>query len=305
MVQKVEKIWLDGEMIPWEEAKVHVLTHTLHYGLGVFEGIRCYECVDGRSAIFRLKEHIDRLYDSAHILMMEIPFSKEVVTEACKEIFRINGLRSGYLRPIAFIGDGAMGLYATDNPIRMAIIAWAWGTYLGEEGVKNGIRAKVSSYTRHHINVSMTKSKAVGNYLNSILAKREAVLAGYDETVMLDTEGHVSEASGENIFFVRRGTVFTPPTTAALQGITRDAVFALLKDRGIETKEKFFSRDELYVADEIFLSGTAAEITPLRELDNRRIGTGKPGAITQQLQKDFFDLVKGKNKKYQEWLAYL
>jgi branched-chain amino acid aminotransferase len=305
MVEKVEKIWLDGKMIPWDEANVHVLTHTLHYGLGVFEGIRCYEGADGKSAIFRLKEHIDRLYDSAQILLMKIPFAKEEILEACKEIFRINKLKSGYLRPIAFIGDGAMGLYATDNPIRVAIIAWSWGTYLGEEGVKNGIRCKVSSFTRHHINVAMTKSKAVGNYINSILAKREAILAGYDETIMLDISGHVSEASGENLFFVKKGEVFTPPTTSALQGITRDAVIQLLQDEGHTVKEKFFSRDELYIADEVFLTGTAAEITPVREIDNRIIGTGKPGPITQKLQKDFFSLVKGESKKHKEWLDYL
>ncbi len=305
MVQKVDKIWLDGKMIPWDEANVHVLTHTLHYGLGVFEGIRCYEGPDGKSAIFRLREHIDRLYDSAQILLMKIPFAKEEILEACKEIFKINGLKSGYLRPLVFIGDGAMGLYATDNPIRVAIIAWSWGTYLGEEGVKNGIRCKISSFTRHHINVSMTKSKAVGNYINSILAKREAMLAQYDETIMLDTTGHVSEASGENIFFVKNNQVYTPPTTSALQGITRDAVIELLKDEGLTVKEKFFSRDELYIADEVFLTGTAAEITPVREIDNRTIGIGKPGPITQKLQNDFFSLVKGESKKHKEWLDYL
>jgi branched-chain amino acid aminotransferase len=304
MVQKVDKIWLDGKMVPWDEAKVHVLTHTLHYGLGVFEGIRCYECADGRSAIFRLQEHIERLYDSAHILLMKIPFDKGAILDACKEIFRVNKLKAGYLRPIAFMGDGAMGLHA-ENPIRVAIIAWAWGTYLGEEGVKNGIRAKVSSFTRHHVNVAMTKSKAVANYVNSILAKREAMLAGYDETVMLDSQGYVSEASGENIFFAKNGRVFTPPTTSALQGITRDTVIELLKDNGVAVEEKFFSRDELYIADEIFLTGTAAEVTPIRELDQRSIGSGKPGPITKKVQQEFFDLVKGKSKKHAEWLAYL
>jgi branched-chain amino acid aminotransferase len=304
MVQKVDKIWLDGKMVPWDEAKVHVLTHTLHYGLGVFEGIRCYECADGRSAIFRLQEHIERLYDSAHILLMKIPFDKGAILDACKEIFRVNKLKAGYLRPIAFMGDGAMGLHA-ENPIRVAIIAWAWGTYLGEEGVKNGIRAKVSSFTRHHVNVAMTKSKAVANYVNSILAKREAMLAGYDETVMLDSQGYVSEASGENIFFAKNGRVFTPPTTSALQGITRDTVIELLKDNGVAVEEKFFSRDELYIADEIFLTGTAAEVTPIRELDQRSIGSGKPGPITKKVQQEFFDLVKGKSKKHAEWLDYL
>lgn len=305
MIEKVDKIWLDGEFIPWEDAQVHVLTHTLHYGLGAFEGIRCYECQDGRSAIFRLKEHIDRLYDSAHILLMDIPQPKDQVIKVCKDIFTVNGLKSGYLRPLAFIGDGEMGLYATSNPIRLAVIAWPWGPYLGEDGVKNGIRAKVSSYTRHHVNISMTKSKAVANYLNSILAKREAVLAGYDETVMLDAEGYVSEASGENIFFVKKGVVYTPPTTSALQGITRDSIFYILEEEGIPLKEKLFSRDELYIADEIFLSGTAAEITPIRELDNRKIGPGKPGPITQLVQKRYFNIVKGGDEKYRDWLTYL
>jgi len=304
MVQKVDKIWLDGKMLPWDEANVHVLTHTLHYGLGVFEGIRCYEGEGGKSAIFRLKEHIDRLYDSAHILLMEIPFDKAEVMETCREIFRINKMKAGYLRPIAFLGDGEMGLYA-ENKTRLAIIAWPWGTYLGDDGVKNGIRAKVSSYTRHAVNITMTKSKAVANYVNSILAKREAKLAGYEETVMLDPQGYVSEASGENLFFVKNSQIITPPTTSALQGITRDTVITLLADSGLKVQEKFSSRDELYIADEIFLTGTAAEITPIRELDNRTIGTGKPGPVTQKVQREFFELVKGKSKKHAEWLDYL
>ncbi len=305
MVQKVDKIWLDGKMVPWDQAQVHVLTHTLHYGMGVFEGIRCYERQDGRSAIFRLEDHIDRLYDSAQILLMKIPYPKEEVLKACKEIFRINKLKSGYLRPLAFIGDGAMGLYATDNPIRMTIVAWPWGTYLGDEGVKNGIRAKVSSYSRLHVNIAMTKSKAVANYLNSILAKREAMMANYEETIMLDTQGNVVEASGENIFFVKKGIVYTPPTTSALQGITRDTVLRMLKSDGGGVVEKNFPRDELYIADEIFLSGTAAEITPIRELDDRVIGTGKPGPVTKKIQMEYFDLVKGSSKKHPEWLSYL
>lgn len=305
MVQKVDKIWLDGKMIPWDQAQVHVLTHTLHYGMGVFEGIRCYECEDGKSAIFRLDEHLDRLYDSAHILLMKIPFPKEELKQACLDIFRVNKLKAGYLRPLVFIGDGAMGLYATDNPIRVAVIAWPWGTYLGDEGVKNGIRTKVSSYTRHHVNITMTKSKAVANYVNSILAKREAMLGGYDETIMLDPEGYVSEASGENIFFVKKGKVFTPPTTSALQGITREAIMILLEEEKIPCEEKLFSRDELYIADEIFLTGTAAEVVPVRELDHRVIGPGKPGPLTQKIQQRFFEVVKGKDEHHREWLSYL
>ncbi len=304
-VQKVPKIWLDGKMINWEDANVHVLTHTLHYGMGVFEGIRCYECVDGRSAIFRLEDHIDRLYDSGHILLMEIPFAKEEVLKACREIFKVNKLKAGYLRPLAFIGDGEMGLYATGNPVRLAVIAWPWGTYLGDEGVKNGIRVKISSYTRHHINAMMTKSKAVGNYLNSILAKREAMMAGYEETIMLDAQGFAAEASGENIFVVRNGKVKTPPITNALDGITRDTVIELLKEEGIIVDECLMTRDELYIADEIFMTGTAAEITPVRELDHRKIGTGKPGPITQKVQTLYFDLVKGKIPKHSAWLDYI
>ncbi len=304
-VQKVPKIWLDGKMINWEDANVHVLTHTLHYGMGVFEGIRCYECADGRSAIFRLEDHINRLYDSGHILLMDIPFKKEEVLQACKDIFTVNKLKAGYLRPLAFLGDGEMGLYATGNPVRLAVIAWPWGTYLGDEGVKNGIRVKISSYTRHHINAMMTKSKAVGNYLNSILAKREAMMAGYEETIMMDAQGFCAEASGENIFVVRKGRVKTPPITNALDGITRDTVIQLLKDEGITVEDALMTRDELYIADEIFMTGTAAEITPVRELDHRKIGTGKPGPITKKVQSLYFDVVKGKNSKHKEWLNYI
>ncbi len=304
-VQKVKKIWLDGKMVNWEDANVHVLTHTLHYGLGAFEGIRCYEGADKRSAIFRLKDHIDRLYDSTHILLMDIPFAKKEVIQACKDIFTINNLKAGYLRPLAFVGDGEMGLHATSNPIRLAIIAWPWGTYLGEDGVKNGIRAKVSSFTRHHVNSMMGKSKAVGNYVNSILAKREAMLAGYEETIMLDPQGYVAEASGENIFVVRKGIIKTPPLTNVLEGITRDTLIRLFAEEGFKVQETMITRDELYIADEIFLTGTAAEITPVRELDHRVIGSGKPGPLTQKIQSLYFDAVKGKNKKHIEWLDYL
>lgn len=303
MITKVKKIWLDGKMIPWEEANVPILTHTLHYGLGVFEGIRCYQAGNGKSALFRLKEHIDRLFDSAKINMMKIPFSKDEITKACKAIFTENNLKEGYLRPLVFIGDGEMGLYAVDNPIRVAVIAWPWGTYLGEEGVKNGIRAKISSYARHAVNISMTKSKTCGNYINSILAKREALLAGYEEAIMLDQHGYVAEATGENIFIIKDGTVRTPSVgSSILQGITRDCVLTLLKDEKIPVVEENITRDSAYIADEIFLCGTAAEITPIRELDNRSIGTGKPGPITQKIQKLYFDAIRGKNKKYEKWL---
>ncbi|MBI1909956.1 MAG: branched-chain amino acid transaminase [Deltaproteobacteria bacterium] len=302
-MQKASKIWLDGKMINWDEANVHVLTHTLHYGLGVFEGIRCYQCDNGSSAIFRLKEHIDRLYNSAHILQMKIPFEKGIVLKACKEIFRVNELKHGYLRPIAFIGDGEMGLYVMNNPIRVAIAAWPWGTYLGEEGVKNGIRAKVSSYTRHHVNSIMNKAKSCGTYINSILAKREAIKAGYEEAILLDSEGYVAEASGENIFVVKEGTVKTTPSGASvLDGITANSVVTILKDKKIEVASQKFTRDELYLADEIFMTGTAAEITPVREVDDRMVGTGKPGPITQEVQKTFHAIVKGKDEKYRRWL---
>ncbi|MDO8462504.1 MAG: branched-chain amino acid transaminase [Deltaproteobacteria bacterium] len=302
-MQKVSKIWLDGKMVGWDEANVHILTHTLHYGLGVFEGIRAYQCSDGSSAIFRLKEHIDRLYNSAHILQMKIPFEKEVIIKACKEIFKVNKLAHGYLRPLAFIGDGEMGIYAASNPIRVALAAWAWGSYLGDEGVKNGIRAKISSFTRHHVNSIMNKAKSVAVYTNSVLAKREVLKAGYEEAILLDSEGYVAEASGENIFVVKNGIVKTTPSGASiLDGITANSIVTILKDKKVEVVFQKMTRDELYLADEIFLTGTAAEVTPVRELDDRTIGTGKPGPITQEIQKTFFGLVKGDVKEYRHWL---
>ena len=300
-MQKTEKIWLDGKMVAWDEANVHVLTHTLHYGLGVFEGIRAYEGPKG-TAIFRLKEHTARLFDSAHILMMKIPFSQDQINEACRDVLRVNRLKHGYMRPLVFMGDGEMGLHAV-NAVRVAIAAWPWGTYLGDEGVKNGIRTKISSFGRHHVNATLNKAKACSNYVNSILAKREAIHAGYDEALLLDTEGYVAEATGENIFIVKNGIVKTTPTGASiLDGITRDAVITVLKDEGIHVVEQKMTRDELYLADEIFLTGTAAEITPVREVDNRQIGLGKPGPITQKVQSTFFSIVKGQNEKYSRWL---
>lgn len=303
-VTKMEKIWLDGRMIPWEEANVHILTHTLHYGLGVFEGIRCYKGANGKSTVFRLAEHVDRLYDSAHIGLMKIPFEKIEITKACLDIFRVNHLEEGYLRPIAFMGDGEMGLHATSNPVRVAVIAWPWGTYLGKDGVENGIRAKISSYTRLGANTNLPKAKLCGNYINSIWAKREAVLGGYEEAILLDAQGKIAEASGENIFMVKNGEVYTPPKGAAiLPGITRDTVLTLLREEGIPCREEPITRDMVYIADELFLTGTAAEITPVRELDNRTIGTGKPGPIVKRIQSLYFDLVRGKNEKHRNWLA--
>ena len=305
MINKVDKIWMDGEFIPWDEANVHVLTHTLHYGLGVFEGIRCYECEDGRSAVFRLQEHVDRLFDSAHICQMKIPYSREEISEATLETLRINGLKEAYIRPVVFIGDGEMGIYVKDYNVKTSIAAWAWGAYLGDEGISKGIRVKVSSFTRQHVNISMTKAKVCGSYVNSIMAKREAILAGYDEALLLDNEGYVSEGSGENIFIIKDGIVKTTPKGSVLTGITRDSVMTILADEGITVKEESFTRDELYIADEAFFTGTAAEITPIREVDNRTIGTGKPGAITKKVQEIYFQAVKGGQEKYGHWLSYL
>ena len=305
MVQKVSKIWMDGKLIPWEEANVHILTHSLHYGLGVFEGIRCYLGHDGKSAVFRLREHIDRLFDSAQIGDIKIPYSKREISEACKETLRVNRLKEGYIRPIVFIGEGVMGVYPGDNPIQVAIITWSWGAYLGEEALEKGIRVKVSSYTRHHVNVMMTKAKICGNYANSVLAKREVMKMGYDEALMLDTEGYVSEASGENIFMVKNGVLKTTPLTSILSGITRNSVIQIAKAKKITLLEERFTRDELYTAQEAFFTGTAAELTPIREVDDRIIGNGKPGPVTQGLQAAFFDIVKGKNPEYREWLDYL
>ena len=300
-----EKIWLDGRMLAWDEARVHVLTHTLHYGLGVFEGIRCYRTDDGRSAVFRLAEHVRRLYDSAHINLLSIPWAPEVVTQAIVDCLRENRLAEGYIRPLVFIGDGVMGLNPADNPIRVAVIVWPWGKYLGEEGMERGIRARVSSFTRHHVNAKMQKGKTCGDYVNSILAKREALLDGYDEAILLDAEGLVAEASGENLFAVRDGEIRTPPLANVLEGITRASVIEIARDKGMAVREVPITRDELYVADEVFLTGTAAEVTPVREIDHRRVGTGRRGPLTKALQEAFFDVVAGRDRKHERWLHYV
>jgi len=305
MVQKVEKIWMDGKLIPWDEANVHILTHTIHYGVGVFEGIRCYLCDDGKSAIFRLRDHIDRLFESAHIGDIKIPFTKKEIVEACKETVRINKLKECYIRPIVLIGEGVMGVYPGDNPTRVAITTWPWGAYLGDGALEKGIRVKVSSFTRHHVNVMMTKAKICGNYANSVLAKREVMKMGYDEALLLDTEGCVAEATGENVFMVKNGIMKTSPLTSILSGITRDTVIQITKLKKIPLIEERFTRDELYTAHEAFFTGTAAEITPIREVDDRQIGEGKPGCVTKELQAVFFDIVKGKNPEFKEWLDYL
>ena len=303
MVDKTEQVWLNGEFVPWDEARVPILTHTLHYGLGVFEGIRCYECDDGSSAVFRLDEHLTRLYNSAKIVELEMPYPVEQIASAIKQTLRVNRLAEGYIRPIVYLGEGAMGILPMDNPVQVALIVWPWGAYLGAEGLERGIRAKVSSYSRHHPNVTMTKSKTCGDYVNSILAKREVTRLGYDEAIMLDTTGLVSEASGENLFIVRDGTVKTPPPGTILEGITRDAVIRIARDKGIEVVEQPVTRDELYSADECFLTGTAAEVTPIREVDDRVIGNGARGAITRTLQTTYFDAVKGRESKYDSWLT--
>lgn len=303
-MQKTDRIWLDGTFVPWDEATVHVLTHTLHYGLGVFEGIRCYEGHDGRPAIFRLREHVDRLLGSAHVLDLPMPYGRDALMAACIETVRANGLRACYLRPIAFLGDGEMGLSARPAT-RVAIAAWPWGSYLGDEGLKHGVRLKTSSFARFHPNTMLTKAKAVGHYVNSILAAREARIAGYDEALLLDVDGYVSEASGENIFIVTDGVVRTTSLPTVLAGITRDTVLTLCADLGIPTRQERFTRDEVYLADEAFFTGTAAEVTPIRELDDRRIGDGRPGPITQRLQELFFRIVQGREPRYARWLAFV
>ncbi len=300
-----EEIWLDGKFVKWSDANIHILTHTLHYGLGVFEGIRCYAGVDGRSAVFRLPEHIRRLFDSAKINLIEIPFSPEELEAVTLESLRRNKLTEGYIRPLVFIGDGAMGLHPGDNAVRVAVIAWEWGKYLGDEGVTKGIRAKVSTFARHHVNAKMTKGKTCGDYVNSILAKREALLDGFDEAIMLDTQGLVSECTGENIFVVRDGKIRTPPLYSVLDGITRASMIEVARDRGYRVEETQLTRDDLYVADEIFLTGTAAEVTPIREIDHRTIGEGKRGAITEELQTAFFDIVTGADTRYDRWRTFL
>lgn len=303
MIQKTEKIWMDGEFVDWDNANVHVLTHSLHYGLGVFEGIRCYETEKG-PAIFRLREHVNRLFASAHIFLLDIPFSPDRIEKAIIETVRVNAAKECYIRPLVYIGYGAMGLYPRGNPTRVSIAAWPWGTYLGEEGISKGIRIKVSSFIRSHVNSNMTRGKVCGYYVNSQLAKKEAISCGYDEALLLDTEGYVSEGSGENIFLVKNGTLKTTPLTSILEGITRDSIIEIARKEGIPVSEERFTRDELYTAEEAFFTGTAAEVTPIREVDGRTVGQGKPGEITRKLQSIFFDIVKGKNKEYESWLTY-
>jgi len=297
-------IWFDGEMVPWREAQVHVLTHTLHYGLGVFEGVRAYDAEKG-TAIFRLQAHTDRLFDSAKILGMNMRFDKQTLLDAQTAVVRENGLKSAYLRPMCFYGAEGMGIRADNLKVHTIVAAWEWGSYLGEDGMTKGIRIKTSSLTRHHVNISMCKAKANGHYINSILALQEAMADGYDEALLLDVEGFVAEGSGENIFIIKNGVIYTPELTSALAGITRDTITHLADDLGYQVKEKRITRDEVYVCDEAFFTGTAAEVTPIRELDNRTIGNGARGPITEEIQTRYFDLVHGRLNKYHDWLDYV
>ena len=301
-MQNAKFIWFDGKMLPSEQAQVHVLTHALHYGSAVFEGIRAYACANGTSAVFRLEDHCKRLINSAKIMRLEVPFTPDQLVTACIETLKANELPEGYVRPLSFVGHGEMGVYPGHNPVQTIIAAWAWGAYLGAEALEKGIRVKTSSFARSHVNTSMSKSKAAGNYINSILAKVEAKEDGYDEAVMLDTNGYVSEATGENIFIVRDGVIKTTPWTSILGGLTRDSVMKLARDLGYTVEEQQFTRDEFYIADEAFFTGTAAEITPIRELDHRQIGVGHAGPVTKHLQKEYFAIVKGENPKYEGWL---
>ena len=302
MADRDGKIWKDGKLVDWRDANLHMLTHSLHYGMAVFEGVRAYKTVDG-TAIFRLREHTQRLFNSAKIFQMTIPFDMETLIEAQKEVVRANQLESCYLRPLVWIGSEKMGVSARGNTIHVGIAAWPWGAYLGEEGLQRGIRVKTSSFTRHHVNVSMVRAKASGYYINSILANQEVTAEGYDEALLLDTDGYVSEGAGENVFLIRNGKIYTPDLASCLDGITRDAVLTMARDLGIDIIEKRITRDELYCADEAFFTGTAAEITPIRELDNRQIGIGSRGPVTEKLQSLFFDVVAGKAPQYQQWLT--
>ncbi|HEY2774031.1 MAG TPA: branched-chain amino acid transaminase [Candidatus Binatia bacterium] len=305
-MDKGKCIWMNGTMTPWDDAKVHVLTHTLHYGVGAFEGIRCYETESGRSAVFRLREHIVRLVQSCNILGIESPYGVDALIEGCLDTIRANELKACYIRPLVYVADGEMGLgSAAVNPIHASIAVWPWGSYLGDEGLARGIRVRTSSFQRMHVNTLMTKAKAVGHYVNSILASVEARRGGYDESLMLDTDGYAAEGCGENLFIVRGGRVKTPPIATVLEGITRASAIELLRADGVEVVEERFTRDEIYIADEAFLTGTAAEITPMRSLDDRTIGSGGPGPVTKKLQDAYFRAIRGRSPQYAHWLSYV
>ncbi len=295
-------IWLDGESLPWREARIHVLTHSLHYGMGVFEGIRAYRTEDG-TAIFRLDEHTDRLFRSAHILNMPMRYDKATINEAILDVVRTNGLESGYIRPLVFYGSEGMGLRADTLRTHVMIAAWPWGSYMGEENMARGIRVRTSSYTRHHVNITLCKAKATGNYINSTLALNEALACGADEALLLDAQGYVAEGSGENVFLVRDGRLYTPTLTSALDGITRQTIIQIAEEEGLRVVEKQITRDEVYIADEAFFTGTAAEVTPIREVDGRQIGAGTRGPVTERLQGLYFDIVHGRSPRHREWLT--
>lgn len=305
-IKKVDKIWVDGGLVDWDDATDHMLTHTLHYGLGVFEGIRAYEREDGRTAVFRLQEHIDRLFESAHICTLEVAHTRQEVIDACVEVLRVNKLTGAYLRPLIYLGSGALGLGSMEPPVRTVVAAFEWGAYLGDEGLTKGIRCKVSAFRRGAVDSIMSKGKICGQYTTSILAKRDAIKSGYDEAIMLDGSGLVTEGTGENIFMVKDGVIRTPPKSASiLAGITRDTVITLADQLGYDLREEQFTRDQLWCADEIFLTGTAAEVTPVRELDDRRVGNGEPGPVTRRIQDHFFSIVKGADDAHNDWLTYI
>jgi branched-chain amino acid aminotransferase len=305
-IEPLETIWLNGGLVPWKEATVHLIAHVLHYGYGAFEGIRCYETVDGRSAIFRLDVHLRRLADSMKILHVPMPYGADELTRACEQVIQRNQRKEAYLRPMAYVGPGALGFGAMDNPTHVAVLMWEWGAYLGAEGLKNGIRAKVSSFPRHHVGIGMVKAKVIGQYVNAILAKREVTLLGFEEAILLDVDGYVTEASGQNLFIARDGVVRTAPCSSSiLPGITRDTIIQLCREASIPVVEERFTRDELYIADEVFLTGTASEVTPVREVDQRTIGKGKPGPISQLMQERYVAAVRGGDPRHRDWLTYV
>lgn len=296
-------IWYDGKLVPWRDATTHVLTHTLHYGMGCFEGIRAYRTADGHTAIFRLEDHVERLFNSAHIFQMKMPWDRQTVMQACRETVKANGLESGYIRPLVFYGSEGMGIAANKLSTHLIVAAWSWGTYLGAQALEKGIRVKTSSYTRHHVNVNMCRAKSVSTYTNSILAHQEVANEGYDEALMLDVDGYVAEGAGENLFIVKKGKLYTPDLTSCLEGITRETILTLASELGVAVIEKRITRDEVYCAEEAFFTGTAAEVTPIRELDNRSIGSGQRGPVTESIQRLFFDCVRGQHAGHKEWLT--
>jgi branched-chain amino acid aminotransferase len=305
-ITKLDKIWIDGSLVPWDQATDHVLAHTMHYGLGAFEGIRAYQRADGRTAIFRLREHIDRLLDSCNVCMIDSPYTRDQLMAACIDIVRVNKIPACYLRPLIYLGYGALGLGSFEPPVRTMVACYEWGAYLGDDGLKHGVRCQVSSFSRANANAAMNKGKICGQYVSSVLAKRLASKSGFDEAIMLDPQGYVAEGTGQNIFMVKNGVVRTPPTSSAiLAGITRDTAIQLLREQGIEVREELIARDELYIADEVFLTGTAAEITPVREIDHRRLGRGEAGPLTRRIQETYFSIAKGSDSRHDHWLTYL